>query len=102
MAGKRIGSDLAGVCAKVLPKNSFNLPIFDFAAFDSRKHAAGILRRHLLELAIAATETVEGDALKKHVALFIDVEVRKHATISKAHAEPTRPRRHRWVDLDVK
>ena len=101
MAGKRIGPYLTGVRAEIPAKYFFKLRILNLAALDGRKHATGIFERHGLKPAGAAPETVEGNTLKEHATAFVDVEVRKHAAISKAHAEATRPRHHRWVSLGI-
>ena len=101
MAGKRIGPNLVGVRAKIPAKYSLELRILNFAALDRCKHATGIFQCHRLKPTFAAPEAVEGNTLKEHAAAFVNVKIREHAAISKAHAEPTRPRRHRWVNLSI-
>jgi len=94
MGGQGVAPNYASVFFKVGAQDYFNLRVLDYTSLDGIDQDARIGEGHLPELSRAAAVTVEGNALKKSMAFFIDVEVGKHAVVLEAEAKAAWPRLH--------
>jgi len=94
MAGQSVFPNHVSVLFEVGAQDDLNLRVLNYTALNRLDEDARISKGHLLKLTRAASVTVEGNTPKKGVALFIDVEVCKHAVVLEAEAKAARPRLH--------
>ena len=91
MASQSIGPNHIRVLPKICAQGYYGLGIFDSTSLDRFKQKAGIIGIHFLELTIATSVAVEGDAPKKGPAFLIDIEIGNYAVFLEAETETARP-----------